>query len=88
MEKLARSSEGQVPSSRTRIGRRVGRLLLAIGAVLFWGAQTRAVGQTCMTWGRHSPSPRYLHAMAYDSARGVTVLFGGYDWSCYGETWE
>src|SRR5256885_5190197 len=24
-----------------------------------------------------SPAPRYAHGMAYDSARGVTVLFGG-----------
>ncbi|MFH0981929.1 MAG: hypothetical protein V2A79_10350 [Planctomycetota bacterium] len=28
---------------------------------------------------RPGPSPRYDHAMAYDSARGVTVLFGGWD---------
>ncbi len=34
------------------------------------------------------PSPRYGHAMAYDSARGVTVLFGGYDNTYDGETWE
>ena len=26
--------------------------------------------------------------MAYDSARGVTVLFGGYDGSRKGDTWE
>jgi hypothetical protein len=34
------------------------------------------------------PSPRYAHAIAYDSARGVTVLFGGWDGSRNGETWE
>lgn len=47
------------------------------------------------------PSPRYGHAMAYDEARGVTVLFGGYlcaDTLCapgsagapvaYQDTWE
>jgi hypothetical protein len=31
-------------------------------------------------WTRTSvtgPAPRYDHAMAYDTARGVTVLFGG-----------
>jgi hypothetical protein len=33
-----------------------------------------------------SPSPRVGHAMAYDSARGVTVLFGGT--SGGSETWE
>jgi hypothetical protein len=45
------------------------------------------------------PSPRYAHAMAYDEARGVTVLFGGFlcDSSIcspgggpihFGDTWE
>src|ERR1035441_6585189 len=36
-----------------------------------------------------SPSAREHHAMAYDSVRGRTVLFGGYDGSSYlGDTWE
>ena len=35
-----------------------------------------------------SPSARVVHTMAYDSARGVTVLFGGYDVSSVGDTWE
>ncbi len=37
------------------------------------------------------PSPRYAHAMAYDAARGVTILFGGYVGTFptrNGETWE
>src|SRR5206468_2989247 len=34
------------------------------------------------------PSPRLGHAMAYDAARAVTVLFGGYTGSIIGETWE
>ncbi|MBI5865398.1 MAG: immunoglobulin domain-containing protein [Planctomycetes bacterium] len=35
------------------------------------------------------PSARYRHAMAYDAARGVTVLFGGYSGSGrIGDTWE
>lgn len=33
-----------------------------------------------------SPLPRYSHAMAYDSARGVTVLFGG--GFNFDDTWE
>jgi len=43
----------------------------------------------------NAPSLRMLSAMAYDSGRGVTVLFGGYDgpWgvcatSAYTDTWE
>ena len=37
------------------------------------------------------PSPRQQHAMAYDAARGVTVLFGGLSWNgydYYADTWE
>lgn len=34
------------------------------------------------------PSPRWVVAMAYDSARGVCVLFGGYRPGDDGETWE
>ncbi len=35
------------------------------------------------------PSPRRMHAMAYDSARNVTVLFGGLDAAgTLAETWE
>jgi YVTN family beta-propeller protein len=33
--------------------------------------------------------PRYFHSMAYDSARGRAVIFGGYDNSIrYNDTWE
>lgn len=36
-----------------------------------------------------SPSPRHGHAMAYDSVRGASVLFGGYAGNAYSaETWE
>lgn len=38
--------------------------------------------------GPDMPSPREDHAMAYDEARGVTVLFGGWDGSYKGDTWE
>jgi hypothetical protein len=35
-----------------------------------------------------APPPRAWHAMAFDSARGRTVLFGGYDGRQLGDTWE
>ncbi|MFH1107718.1 MAG: kelch repeat-containing protein [Planctomycetota bacterium] len=51
-----------------------------------------------VTWTQKSttgPTPRAGHAMAYDSQRGVTVLFGGgyYDYGTqlsqfFGDTWE
>ena len=34
------------------------------------------------------PTPRNAHAMAYDSARGVVVLYGGWDGTRYADTWE
>ncbi len=37
------------------------------------------------------PRARASHALAYDSARGVTVLFGGFNYetrSGFGDTWE
>ncbi|MBI5526160.1 MAG: hypothetical protein HY897_07480 [Deltaproteobacteria bacterium] len=38
--------------------------------------------------GDGNPSPRNTHAMAYDSARGRTVLFGGGGFTPNDETWE
>jgi hypothetical protein len=35
-----------------------------------------------------SPSPRCRHAMAYDSVRQKTVLFGGFSSTFHNETWE
>ena len=36
----------------------------------------------------NAPGPRQNVAMAYDSARGVCVFFGGYDGANLAETWE
>ncbi len=58
-----------------------------------------ATGQSCVNWTEETfenPSARYDHATAYDSARGVTVLFGGlsetielYDtWEWDGAQWR
>jgi hypothetical protein len=38
--------------------------------------------------GTNFPSPRYNHAMTYDSTRGVVVLFGGDDGTLCSDTWE
>src|SRR5262245_52369130 len=60
-------------------------------AVLFGGYEHRAGGELELathtweydgaTWSDRTTTPtpprRFLHAMAYDSARGRTVLFGG-----------
>ncbi len=35
-----------------------------------------------------SPGARFGHAMVWDAARGVVVLFGGYDGRHLGDTWE
>ena len=43
-----------------------------------------------LEWTQRTLSPRTAHAMVYDAARGVTVLFGGYNiiTGNNGETWE
>jgi hypothetical protein len=47
------------------------------------------VSKPWMLISTNGPAPRSAHAMAYDSRRGVTVLFGGDDTSrLYGDTWE
>jgi len=42
------------------------------------------------TWRPAMPSPRYGNELAYDSARGRTVLFGGVEWvsGSPADTWE
>lgn len=67
-------------------------VLPLLGAVL---TPTEAFAQECSPWTLRTPaiSPlaRYGHAMAYDSARGVTVLFGGSnvgDYANLNDTWE
>ena len=61
--------------------------LVAIGiACLFTHCAVRAQE---VEWTQLYPTARYDHAMAHDSARGVTVMFGG---DTYGrpdqQTWE
>ena len=56
---------------------------VVIVAGLWSAALPPTMGQSpeCLPWEQkhpaHSPSPRDGHMMAYDSTRGVTVLFGG-----------
>ena len=53
-------------------------------------AGTGAV-QAQALWTDHTPAnppARDAHAMAYDSARGRVVMFGGYDGGVFGDTWE
>jgi len=48
-------------------------------------------GDPCIDWAQVAaggPSARVGHAMAYDSGRDVSVLFGGWDGTHAGETWE
>jgi hypothetical protein len=46
---------------------------------------------TKITTNSTVPAARYLHSMVYDSSRGVTVIFGGWDFntpSIFNDTWE
>ncbi len=69
----------------------VAATLLGMAVVALGGPQRASAEDRC--WAQKfsdvSPSPRDHHALAYDSARGVTVLFGGRDdFGRSGETWE
>ena len=53
--------------------------------------QAPSLAGDCVEWLDHRPppGPRFGHAMAYDSARGVTVTFGGENFlDLFGDTWE
>jgi Immunoglobulin I-set domain len=69
---------------------KLSRLVVLVAAAIV-GVVGAAQGQTPV-WRllpAGGPSPRQNHAMAYDSARGVVVLFGGAAGATYnGETWE
>jgi len=61
--------------------------------VLCWGLPGATWEWNGESWSRRSvlgPSARYVHSMAFDAERGVTVLFGGIDGSGIEstETWE
>src|ERR1051326_5776608 len=60
-----------------------GRLLVGLALVL-WGAPGRAAAQ----WTECTPGMRQASAMAYDSGRGVAVLFGGDGAGLLGDTRE
>ncbi len=66
-------------------------LALASGMFSAVGGQAAvAADPVWMLRATTGPTPRWNHAMAYDSIRGVTVLFGGYHGvpNFYGDTWE
>jgi hypothetical protein len=86
---LAGSIRATFPGLCSRLPARILGLVLAVlGLCLLAPAPARAQP---VQWNQLYPSLRYSHAMAYDAARGVTVLFGGaYSNSsgANGETWE
>jgi hypothetical protein len=69
--------------------RMLASILLVLGS---WAVTAVPVQAQPVAWTQRvvsGPSPREGHKMAYDSARGVTVLFGG--WPVGGnsaQTWE
>src|SRR5262245_11528252 len=73
-------------------GKRVPVILTLLIGCVAPGLATRG-DQPCVNWAQRSPAtrppPRIAHAMAYDGARGVTTLFGGYPGDAAGTAiWE
>lgn len=76
----------------------VGGVILAFGGTVGTGWAAAAANESArrdapLDWQQVFPEPfpvpRSLHAAAYDSDRGVTVLFGGYGkGGRYNDTWE
>ncbi len=66
------------------------RGVVVLGVVVFACLSVPAHGDGCTNWARLTPEGRRHHATAYDSKRGVTVLFGGdqHDVPLVGDTWE
>jgi hypothetical protein len=79
---------------RTGAACSVARMLVAmraaLGLLMLVPALARAQSVEWTQRAVSGPSPRYLHAMACDTARGVAVLFGGrfLNGTINGETWE
>src|SRR5262245_809753 len=66
-------------------------LVLVVTSLLTTPAS--ALAQSCQGWLETDLPSRSSHAMAYDSARGVTVVFGGIyaddeTWEWSGQRWK
>ena len=70
--------------------RSAGALSSIIAALaVTYGPSVPLQGAECLSWRIRTPAERYYSAMAFDSDRGVTVLFGGQDNDLeLGDTWE
>jgi len=67
------------------------RLLLLTSVLAFLASPALIAFGTEPEWQMQpveGPGSRAAHAMAYDSGRGVTILFGGQDRNYQGDTWE
>ncbi|MGE3106873.1 MAG: GC-type dockerin domain-anchored protein [Phycisphaerales bacterium] len=68
--------------------RRIGILLVVLAASLAGPARALAQTTAWFFYGPSGPQFRSGARLAYDSARGVTVFFGGYNNSFNNDTWE
>src|SRR5262245_55476484 len=64
-------------------------LFRCVVAVIAWFYVAPAYPQCGLVWEQldyQTPTPRWAHSVAFDSDRGVLVLFGGYTSDT--DTWE
>src|SRR5262245_25887404 len=63
----------------------------AVGVLFVTALPVGAAAQTCLDWTHDvtiPPRARVSSALAYDSRRAKTVLFGGTNGDLFGATWE
>src|SRR5438067_2330681 len=83
------SNQRSLPSEPSRHGAACALVLLAVLATCVARAAAQCPGNWSQPQPMLAPTGRVAHDMAFDSARGMTVLFGGFDGNVlYDETWE
>jgi hypothetical protein len=87
--------EHPIPSKEERLNLRIcnrwGLAAVLSLLLIFAGPANAQLSDSCLEWTSNLPANRIGAALAYDSARGVTVLFGGRDPhtnSLFADTWE
>lgn len=84
----ARHSPGMAYDSRRKVVVLFGGITGRTRSAVLYGDTWEWDGEEWRLVATTGPTPRLGHAMVYDEARGVVVLFGGNDGTFKNDTWE